>query len=349
MKRQINLRKRSKIKSTIITFTTLLIITFVFIYSMYWYFTHDLPDLTKITGYKPYLTTEIYSSDGQLIGEFGTERRKLIPYEEIPPLVKNAFIAVEDKRFFEHKGVDLKRVIGALLKNIEEGEIVQGGSTITQQVVKNLVLSPERSITRKVKEAILAYKMEKNLSKEEKIAIAPRRNTNLEVAPYFVELIRQYIENKYGSKTLIEGGYTVFTTLDVDLSLAGGRALKQGILELESREGNPIVIKHLNNQKEIDKYRDSQNTSNLEKDKSYQGTVLSVTKDNSTNIFTAVIGIGKYLGNLKFIVSSLLPNLQQSPQNPLSDKYTSPYAYNNIDLLPFELRVGDVVVVKVKP
>ena len=436
MKRQINLRKRSKIKSTIITFTTLLIITFVFIYSMYWYFTHDLPDLTKITGYKPYLTTEIYSSDGQLIGEFGTERRKLIPYEEIPPLVKNAFIAVEDKRFFEHKGVDLKRVIGALLKNIEEGEIVQGGSTITQQVVKNLVLSPERSITRKVKEAILAYKMEKNLSKEEilyiyfnhiyfgdgtygieaasrnyfgkstteinlaeatflaalpkapgyynprlhfdrakkrqelilkimedegfankeqinqaqeyKIAIAPRRNTNLEIAPYFVELIRQYIENKYGSKALIEGGYTVFTTLDVDLSLAGGRALKQGILELESREGNPIVIKHLNNQKEIDKYRDSQNTSNLEKDKSYQGTVLSVTKDNSTNIFTAVIGIGKYLGNLKFVVSSLLPNLQQSPQNPLSDKYTSPYGYNNIDLLPFELRVGDVVVVKVK-
>src|SRR3989304_5292363 len=154
------------INSTI-SFTTLVIITFVFIYSMYWYFTHDLPDLTKITGYKPYLTTEVYSSDGRIIGEFGTERRKLIPYEEIPPHVKNAFIAVEDKRFFEHKGVDLRRIIGALLKNIEEGEIVQGGSTITQQVVKNLVLSPERSITRKVKEAILAYKMEKNLSKEE--------------------------------------------------------------------------------------------------------------------------------------------------------------------------------------
>ena len=430
MKRQINLRKRSKIKSTIISFTILLIITFVFIYSMYWYFTHDLPDLTKITGYKPYLTTEVYSSDGRIIGEFGTERRKLIPYEEIPPHVKNAFIAVEDKRFFEHKGVDLRRIIGALLKNIEEGEIVQGGSTITQQVVKNLVLSPERSITRKIKEAILAYKMEKNLSKEEilyiyfnhiyfgdgaygieaasrnyfgksateinlaqatflaalpkapgyynprlhfdrakkrqelilkimedegfankeqikqaqeyKIAIAPRRNTNLEVAPYFAELVRQYIENKYGSKALIEGGYTVFTTLDIDLSLAGEWALKEGIIELESRQGNPIVIKHLNNQKEIDTYRDSQNNSNLEKDKSYQGAVLSVTKDNSTNIFTAVIGVGKYLGNLKFIVSSLLPNLQENPQNSLSNKYTSPY----IDLLPFELRVGDVVKVK---
>ena len=434
MKRQINLRKRSKIKSTIITFTILLIITFVFIYSVYWYFTHDLPDLTKITGYKPYLTTEVYSSDGRIIGEFGTERRKLIPYEEIPPHVKNAFIAVEDKRFFEHKGVDLRRIIGALLKNIEEGEIVQGGSTITQQVVKNLVLSPERSITRKIKEAILAYKMEKNLSKEEilyiyfnhiyfgdgtygieaasrnyfsksateinlaeatflaalpkapgyynprlhfgrakkrqelilklmedegfankeqikqaqeyKIAIAPKRNTNLEVAPYFAELVRQYIENKYGSKALIEGGYTVFTTLDIDLSLAGEWALKEGIIELESRQGNPIVIKHLNNQKEIDTYRDSQNIGSLEKDKSYQGTVLSVTKDNSTNIFTAVIGVGKYLGNLKFTVSSLLPNLQQNPQNSLSNKYTSPYAYNNIDLLPFELRVGDVVKVK---
>lgn len=434
MKRQINLRKRSKIKPTIITFTTLSIIPFVFIYSMYWYFTHDLPDLTKITGYKPYLTTEVYSSDGRIIGEFGTERRKLIPYEEIPPHVKNAFIAVEDKRFFEHKGVDLRRIIGALLKNIEEGEIVQGGSTITQQVVKNLVLSPERSITRKIKEAILAYKMEKNLSKEEilyiyfnhiyfgdgtygieaasrnyfgksateinlaqatflaalpkapgyynprlhfdrakkrqelilkimedegfankeqikqtqeyKIAIAPRRNTNLEVAPYFTELVRQYIENKYGSKALIEGGYTVFTTLDIDLSLAGEWALKEGIIELDSRQGNLIVLKHLNNQKEIDTYRDSQNIGSLEKDKSYQGVVLNVTKDNSTNLFTALIGVGKYLGNLNFIVSSLLPNLQQNPQNSLSNKYTSPYAYNNIDLLPFELRVGDVVKVK---
>jgi len=137
------------------------------VYVLYWYYKYDLPDLTKITGYKPYLTTEVYSSDGRLIGEFSKQKRKLIPYEEIPSHVKNAFLAIEDKRFFQHKGVDFTRIIAALIQNIKEGEIVQGASTITQQVTKNLILSPEKSISRKVKEAILAYRMENNLSKEE--------------------------------------------------------------------------------------------------------------------------------------------------------------------------------------
>jgi penicillin-binding protein 1A len=435
MKLEINLYKESRIRSLVLAFSIIIIIISLFTYGTYWYFTHDLPDLTKITGYRPYLATDIYSSDGQLIGEFGTERRRLIPYEEVPPHVRNAFIAVEDKRFFEHKGLDLKRIVGALLKNIKEGEIVQGGSTITQQVVKNLVLSPERSIRRKIKEAILAYRMEKNLSKEEilyiyfnhiyfgdgtygieaasrgyfgksateinlaeaaflaalpkapayyyprehfdrakerqelilnimeeegftnkeetaqakdyKIKLVPRRNINLEVAPYFIELVRQYIKGKYGSKALIEGGYTVFTTLDVDLSLAGTWALKRGILELESRQGNPFVIKHLNNQKEIDAYQRSQNINSLEKDKSYQGVILDIKKDNS-NTFTATIGVGNHVGNLKFIVSSPLRKTVQGPENTLSNnKYPRFYRYDEAGLLPYELLIGDIVRVKV--
>ena len=173
MSRRINIRKNKKqnrgrfLTAVVITLFAITISSLLFLYVFYLYFTHDLPNLTQITGYKPRLVTEVYSANGTLIGEFVSDQRKLIPYEEIPGQVKNAFIAVEDKRFFEHKGVDFKRIIGALLKNIQEGEIVQGASTITQQVAKNLVLSPERSLSRKIKEAVLAYRMENNLSKEE--------------------------------------------------------------------------------------------------------------------------------------------------------------------------------------
>ena len=166
--KRINLQlRRNKVRVLAYAVTAVASIFMLSFYLAYWYFTHDLPDLTEITGYKPRLITEVYSSDGRLIADFTTEKRKLIQLEDIPRHVRNAFIAVEDKRFFEHEGVDFKRVVGALIKNIREGEIVQGGSTITQQVAKNLVLSPEKSISRKIKEAILAYRMENNLLKEE--------------------------------------------------------------------------------------------------------------------------------------------------------------------------------------
>jgi penicillin-binding protein 1A len=111
--------------------------------------------------------TEVYSSDGTLIAEFAAERRKLIAYEDIPPHVRDAFIAIEDRRFFEHEGVDIKSILGAVLENIQEGDWVRGASTITQQVIKNIILTPERTLSRKIKEAILAHRIENNLSKEE--------------------------------------------------------------------------------------------------------------------------------------------------------------------------------------
>lgn len=127
----------------------------------------DLPRLDTIKDYHPPLVTSIYDSQGELIGELYKERRVMVPYSAIPPYAIEAFVAAEDARFFEHRGVDLISIGRALFKDILAGEIVQGGSTITQQVTKSILLTPERSFIRKAKEAILAYRIEKRLSKEE--------------------------------------------------------------------------------------------------------------------------------------------------------------------------------------
>ena len=170
MDKKIDLKKKKKfsfLKFTVLSFSILAILGCAGLFLTYLYYTSDLPDLTDITGYKPPLVNEIYSSDGKLIGQFGIEKRKLVNLDEIPRHAVDAFIAVEDRRFFEHSGIDYKGILRALIQNIRSGGVVSGGSTITQQVTKNLVLSPERTLSRKIKEAILAYRIEKNLTKEE--------------------------------------------------------------------------------------------------------------------------------------------------------------------------------------
>ncbi len=127
----------------------------------------DLPKLITVEDYKPLLVSEIYSRDGVKIGEYFRERRKLVPYQDIPKQVVQAFVAAEDDSFFEHGGINYTAIFRAVLANIRAGRKVQGGSTITQQVAKSLLLTPEKTYTRKIKEALLAYRMEENLSKEE--------------------------------------------------------------------------------------------------------------------------------------------------------------------------------------
>ncbi|MCE5335387.1 MAG: PBP1A family penicillin-binding protein [Desulfobacteraceae bacterium] len=127
----------------------------------------SLPSGEALKTYHPPLVTSVYSADGELIGEFFIERRYLVPLRELPPHLIKAFIAAEDARFYEHSGVDLIGIFRAMVKNIQAGEIVQGGSTITQQVVKSLLLTPERTFTRKIKEALLAYRIDHSLSKNE--------------------------------------------------------------------------------------------------------------------------------------------------------------------------------------
>ena len=135
--------------------------------AIYIYFSKDLPDLRDLTGYQPVILNEFYSSEGELIAQSGQERRALVNLEYIPAYVINAFIAVEDRRFYQHSGVDAKSVLRALFQNLVTGRIVSGGSTITQQITKNLILGPEKAYSRKIKEAILSYRIERNLSKEE--------------------------------------------------------------------------------------------------------------------------------------------------------------------------------------
>jgi penicillin-binding protein 1A len=133
------------------------------------YFTYikDLPDFTSIKEYRPPVITRVYARDGRLMGEFYAERRMEVPYSRLPRHLVLAFVAVEDARFFEHPGVDIVGIIRALVRNLEAGDVVQGGSTITQQVVKRILLTSEKSFARKIKEAVLAYRIDNYLTKEE--------------------------------------------------------------------------------------------------------------------------------------------------------------------------------------
>lgn len=133
----------------------------------YFYVESTLPKVETLADYKPPIITRVYSDDGQVIAEFSRERRIVVPVERLPKQLINAFIAAEDSNFFNHQGVDLTSILRAAIKNLMAGGIVQGGSTITQQVAKSLLLTPEKKFSRKFKEAILAYRMEKTLSKDD--------------------------------------------------------------------------------------------------------------------------------------------------------------------------------------
>jgi penicillin-binding protein 1A len=134
---------------------------------VYYNFIRDLPDFTAIKDYRPPVVTQIFARDGRLMGEFYAERRIEVPYSRLPRHLILAFVAAEDARFFEHPGVDVIGIVRAFFRNLEAGEIVQGGSTITQQVVKRIMLTSEKSFARKIKEAVLAYRIDNYLSKED--------------------------------------------------------------------------------------------------------------------------------------------------------------------------------------
>jgi len=290
----------------------------------YYFFLKDLPSIAALRDYRPSITTRVYADNNELIDEFFLEDRKLIKYEDIPKIAIQAFVAAEDAHFFQHGGFDMQSMFRAFFKNIEAGRIVQGGSTITQQVAKTLYLSSEKSYARKIKEAILAYKIDKYLSKEEILSLYlnhiylghgtygieaasqgyfgksasgltlaeaamlagfpkapssyspylhPERAyqrqayvltrmledgyitkgqkdraiaTKLrfrsikpkdKVAPYFIENIRRYIQEKYGADVLYKEGLEVYTTLNIQMQKAARDAVEQGLKELEERQG----------------------------------------------------------------------------------------------------------------
>jgi penicillin-binding protein 1A len=130
-----------------------------------------LPDLSRLDTYRPKQVTRILDRNGKAIGELGNEKRTVVPYDAIPKLLINAVVAAEDADYFQHSGLNYRGMIRAFLEDLVRGRRAQGGSSITQQVVKNLVLSPERTLRRKVQEIILARQLSEKLSKEEVLAL----------------------------------------------------------------------------------------------------------------------------------------------------------------------------------
>ncbi len=140
-------------------------------YGVYQWATNDLPSFSKIADYRPAQVTTVLARDGSLIGQFYREKRYVVGMNEMAKHLPLAFLAVEDSEFYEHPGVNLAAIFRAFLANLKSGGISQGGSTITQQVVKRLMLTPEKSYERKLKEAILAYRLEQQLSKDDILTI----------------------------------------------------------------------------------------------------------------------------------------------------------------------------------
>jgi len=153
------------IKLVIAVFTLGLLFSF----STLWYFSSDLPDYKILTNYKPPVSSRVHSGEGQLIAEYALQKRLFIPYDYIPKNVIYSFLSAEDKNFFSHPGVDAKSITRAIInniKNIYTTKRLQGASTITQQVAKNFLLTNEISLKRKIKEVILAFRIERAYSKE---------------------------------------------------------------------------------------------------------------------------------------------------------------------------------------
>ena len=287
---------------------------------VYW-MVSDLPSVNAIEGYVPIESSKVYADGGKVLAEFYYERRTFVPSYQIPEQVKKAFVAIEDVRFYSHPGVDLIGILRALMHDIKARSMVQGGSTITQQLAKMLFLKPEKSVIRKVKEAIISIQIEKRYTKDEILGLylnqtyfgtraygieaaaqtyfgksakqlsvaeaallaslpkAPsqyspfknpqkakeRRRSVLDSmlkhkfitvdqynkateeplpaapfyrkyeAPYFVELLRQYLEQKYGT-SIYTAGYKIYSTIDFNMQHIAEKALSDGVKNIEKRE-----------------------------------------------------------------------------------------------------------------
>src|SRR5919112_6215338 len=134
---------------------------------MMWHYSKDLPDYSQLQDYEPPVMTRVHATDGSLIAEYARERRLYLPIQSVPKLVVNAFLSAEDKNFYKHAGIDPEGIIRAVVANVSSGgRREQGASTITQHVAKNFLVGDERSYERKIREALIALRMESTFSKE---------------------------------------------------------------------------------------------------------------------------------------------------------------------------------------
>ncbi|HIE64736.1 MAG: PBP1A family penicillin-binding protein [Nitrospira sp.] len=313
------------VKWSLLTFLFFLLVGAGAVGGTIYYFSRNLPSLGNLGTYEPSLATRIYSDDNKVIGQFFIEKRVFVPLSQMPKVLINAFLAVEDSRFYQHKGFDTLRIMKAFIRNVESMKIRQGASTITQQLARSLFLTPERTLTRKLKELLMARKMEKAIEKDRILEIylnqiyfghgsygvqiaaktyfgknvreinlaeaaflaglpkAPnhyspyrhpekakfrqrvvlkrmesegyitkqeyreiyaedlyfqkRHSRKDDIALYFKEHIRQYLIGKYGDEVLYRGGLNVYTTLNVPFQRMAERALRDGLEQLDKRQG----------------------------------------------------------------------------------------------------------------
>ena len=156
-------------KKIFLIFVSFSLLFSIIILGILWNFSNNIPDYKFLKNYKPPVSSKVYSGNGDLVADFSTEKRVFVPYASIPENVINAFLSAEDKNFFSHPGVDAKGILRAVInniKNIVTSNRLEGASTITQQVAKNFLLTNEVSLNRKIKEAILAFRIERALTKE---------------------------------------------------------------------------------------------------------------------------------------------------------------------------------------
>ena len=160
---------RVYLKKTIKLLTSIFILGLLFLFSTLWYFSSGLPDYKILANYKPPISSRVHSGEGQLIAEYALQKRLFIPYDFVPKNVIYSFLSAEDKNFFSHPGIDAKSITRAIIKNLKNifsEKRLEGASTITQQVAKNFLLTNDISLKRKIKEAILAFRIERAYSKE---------------------------------------------------------------------------------------------------------------------------------------------------------------------------------------
>src|SRR6266849_2550250 len=344
-------------------------------------YSSDLPEIRALENYQPNVVTEIYADDGQLAGTFALQRRLLMTYEQVPRVLHDALLAIEDQHFEEHWGIDFTRVAGAAGRNLVKRSVTSGASTITMQLAGNLFLDrSDRSFRRKIEEMLLAIQIERRYTKQQiftmyanqvylaqgnygfaaasqfyfgkpvselklteaallagmvkgpkysplvdpKAALA-RRNLVLErmaeegkisareaadarkqpivlrlqyprndLAPYFFEDIRKYLESTYGTEAVHERGLRVYTTLNINMQRVANQALRDGLHAYERRHGwkgnLPNVLR--DNLGKLETYEDDDWRHAIEKGSYVTGLVLSVTERE------AIIKIGTYRGIL---------------------------------------------------
>jgi penicillin-binding protein 1A len=303
-----------------------------------------LPQVEELERYRPSSVTELYDTQGRVIGTFALQRRVIASYDDYPEVLRNALVSIEDKEFYRHSGINLWRILGAAYRDIESGGKVQGASTLTMQLARNLFLSPDRSFYRKVQEALLAIQIERRFTKPQIFTLyanqiflghgaygyeaasqyyfskpakqlkleeaallaglpkAPqyyspinhpdrakyRRNLVLNamledgkitaaqateakakpivldvqkdpnsLAPHYVEEIRRYLEAKYGSDQVHQGGLRVYTSLDMDLQKTARQTLLDGLAAYERRHGwHGQLVNVIAQGQKLDQYED---------------------------------------------------------------------------------------------